>query len=185
MTTAERQDHLPTSSVVAMHNGGLLMTRQPTWLDLWTAPMRMAATAHAIAETAAGAQAVIAKRTPMIFQAFTSPWTADIPELTLMVSEKVSAFNASTRSMAAGGETLNKAIDGQVSAMRRLGSTGWLSPMGWWDVAERNLTVVSALMTLPGDVLAPYHKGVTANARRLGARPRRAGAGQGGPSRVD
>jgi hypothetical protein len=144
-----------------------MMTRRSTWFDLWAAPMEMAATAQAFAETAIGAQAVIAKRTPMIFEAFTSPWTANLPELALMVSEKSVAFEASARSATARGKALNKAVSGQVAALGRLGSGGWLTPMDWWGIAERNLEVCTAMMALPGEMLAPYHKGVTGNARRL------------------
>ncbi len=145
------------------------MTRSSTaWLDLLMAPLELARTAGAYAETVVDAQAVIAKRTPMIWEAFTSPWTADLPEMALMVSEKAKALDSTARTVATRSASLNNAVNAQLAAVQRLGRTGWMSPMDWWGVAERNLAVCEALIALPGEMLAPYHKGVTANAKRLG-----------------
>jgi hypothetical protein len=135
------------------------------WFSLWTAPWEMARTGMAMAETAVHAQQVIATRLPMIAEAFASPLTADHRELGLMVSEKVAASERSANSSSA--KRLRSAANAQVAAFGRMATGQWLGPADWMAVAERNLAIAAAAVTLPGEMLRPFHSGVTANARRL------------------
>jgi hypothetical protein len=139
-----------------------------SWLDLWTAPLTALATGKALAETAIATNGVITKRVPMILEAFASPVSAKHSELALMGTEKVKAFKVSSKAAREGSRTLKAAFNGQAAAAGRLSGSGWLSPMDWWGIAERNMTICSTLWSLPGEMLAPYHQAVTANAKRLG-----------------
>lgn len=136
------------SAVVAPHNfEGILMARRSTsWFDLWMAPSEAMPAMRKAAETASVANDVIAKRMPAIMNAMVSPWTADYAELSLMVSEKVSAIATSSRSAARSQKRLSGAVDGQLAALQRIASAGWLTPAEWWEVGERNLTIATTLM---------------------------------------
>jgi hypothetical protein len=147
--------------------------RTSDWFSLWTAPLELARTAMALGETAVHSQSVIAARMPTLFAAFQNPWAADHRELALMVSEKVGAASRSARSASASAATLRRAMNGQAAALGRIGGGDLLTPIDWWGIAERNMTIAASLITLPGAMLKPFHAGVTANAKRLRA-PRRA-----------
>lgn len=146
--------------------------RSADWLSLWTAPLEFARTAMAAGETAVHAQSVIAARMPTLWAAFQNPWTADYREMSLMVSEKVGAATRSARSASASVATVRRAMDGQAETLARIGGGALLSPFDWWGIAERNMAIAAAIIALPGEMLKPYHAGVTANAKRLG-KPRR------------
>jgi hypothetical protein len=135
------------------------------WFSLWTAPWEMVRTGMAMAETAVHAQQVIAARMPLIAEAFTSPLTANHKELGRMVSEKVSASQRSVNSGSA--RRMRSATNAQVAALGRMAAGGWFGPMEWMAMAERNLAIAAAAVTLPGEMLSPFHSGAAANARRL------------------
>ena len=137
------------------------------WLDLWLAPFQMAATFQAAAETAQNTVSVLAKRLPMISEAFASPFTADYEELGRLVPEKLAAFEGSGKAASNAGRKLRSAMNDQAAALGKLTGRGWLSPVEWWQIAERNAAIASSLVVLPGEMLAPYQKGVSANAKRL------------------
>jgi hypothetical protein len=145
------------------------MTRRTAdWTSIWTAPLEFTRTAIAAGETAMHAQAVIAARTPTLWAAAWNPWTADYRELGLMVSEKVGAARRSARSASASQATMRRAMNGQAAALKQVSGGGFLTPFDWWAVAERNMTIAASLIMLPGEMLKPFHAGVTANAKRLG-----------------
>jgi len=145
------------------------MTRRSTdWTHIWTAPLEFARTAIAAGETAMHAQAVIAARTPTLLAAAWNPWTADYREIGLMVSEKVGAARRSAHSASVSGATVRRAMDGQAAALGRISGGELLSPFDWWGIVERNIAIASSLIMLPGEMLKPFHTGVTANAKRLG-----------------
>lgn len=143
---------------------------RPVPLNPWTLWFNLFQTTSNFWETASGTQAVLAARVPVLLTALYSPGTADHRELALMVTEKVEAFGKSARRSTQNELALKKAWNATTGDLRRMAGGGVFGPMDWWRITERNMAIASALMTLPGEMLAPVHKGVTANARRLRAR---------------
>ena len=140
------------------------------WLDLWLAPFQIAATVQAATETMQNTAAVLTKRLPMISEAFGSPLTANHAELARLVPEKLAAFRGSRKAVSKAGLKLRSALNDQAAALGQLSGRGWLSPFEWWQVIERNAAIAVSLAALPGEMLAPYHEGVSANAKRLSPR---------------
>ena len=135
---------------------------------IWMWPLKAAQLGNDLLETASRAHSVISARLPMIEEAMRSPWTADHQELSRMVTEKVSAFGASGRATAHAGDLVRRASAGNVRALGRVASGGLMWPQDWLKLAEANLAACAAMATLPGAALAPIHRGVPANQKRLG-----------------
>lgn len=135
---------------------------------IWSAPFEFARTMTAAGETITRGQAVIAARMPGLLTAIWAPWMADHRELSLMVSEKIGATRRSAQSASAHGATLHRAMDGQTRALGRISERGFVTPFDWFEIAERNMAIAASLIALPGEMLKPFHAGVTANAKRLG-----------------
>jgi len=142
------------------------MTSTGTMMKLWFWPWEAAQIASRLVETAVATQTVLAARLPMISAAMANPLDADHRELSLMVSEKVEAFGRSGRSLSKAGKAVQHAANANARDLTRLGGGGFL-PADWMAVFERNMLMAATLMTLPMEALAPIHKGVTSNARRL------------------
>ena len=134
---------------------------------LWTWPLKAAQLGSDLMETVSGAHSVIATRLPMIEEAMRDPWSADHQELSRMVTEKVAAFGASGRAAATASDRVRSASVGNARALGRLTGGGILWPQDWMKLAEANLAACAAMATLPAAVLAPVHRGVTANRKRL------------------
>ena len=143
------------------------MTTTANLMKLWSWPWEAAKAATHLMETAAATQSVLAERLPLLSEAVLSPLTADRRELSLMVSEKVDAFGRSQRSVTKTGEVLLKAGEDNARDLGRIAGGGLLGPADWMRMFERNVALGAALVALPMQALAPVHKGVTANARRL------------------
>lgn len=124
-------------------------------------------TAMKFNETLLATPAVIAARMPVIGAVFHSPFSADYRELALMVSEKADAFSRSASLGSQGGKSLQASFNANSADIRKLWSGSLVSPFDFWRIAERNLAMMTTFFALPGTVLAPIHKGVTNNARRL------------------
>lgn len=135
--------------------------------DLWTWPLQSMQFASNFMETAQGAQRVVSARLPKIESAMRQPFDADHRELQLMVSEKVSAFGTSGQAATRAGNAVQRASSENVRAMTKLATGGLLWPADWMKLAESNLAAATALATLPTAMLAPLHKGVVANDKRL------------------
>ena len=140
------------------------------WLDLWLAPFQIAATVQAATETMQNTAAVLTKRLPMISEAFASPLTANHAELARLIPEKVAAFQGSGKVASKAVRQMRSVMTDQASALGKLTGQGWISPFECWQMVERNVAISVALAALPGAMLAPYHDGVSANAKRLLAR---------------
>lgn len=138
------------------------------WSGLLMAPFEFARLATAASETMTRSQQVVTARLPTIWDAWLNPWAADLPELGLMVSEKVGAAAKASRTGSAA--RLNRALADQARAFGRIGGGRLPTPFDWWEMAARNATIAAAMVTLPGEMLAPFHSGVTANAKRLSGR---------------
>lgn len=136
---------------------------------IWFWPWEAARLASHIIETAAATQSVLARRLPLLADAAINPLTADYRELSLMLPEKVDAFGRSQKSIGGVGATMRKTAEANARDFGRMVSGTWLQPNDWVRMFERNVALGSALVTLPMQALAPVHKGVTSNARRLGS----------------
>ena len=136
-------------------------------MKLWFWPLEMAQLATHMMETAVATQSVLAVRLPMISQAAADPFGADHRELSLMVSEKIDAFGRSGRSVAKASGAMRRAAEANRRDLDRALWGGLLAQMAWIALFERNLLIAASLLTLPMQALAPVHKGVTGNARRL------------------
>ncbi len=141
-----------------------------TAMDLWMWPLQAARLGSDWMETLAATQRVITARLPTIASAMQNPFTADHGELNLMVTEKVGALRSSGRAVDEAGAVLRRAADANARAFGRMAGGGVLWPADWMRLAEGNLAAAAALAALPAATLAPVHKRVTANDRRLGSR---------------
>lgn len=137
---------------------------------LWLWPLQAMRLGSDWMETMAATGRVISARLPTIASAMQNPMAADHRELNLMVSEKVGAFGLSGDAINATGAVMRRAGDANARALGRMAGGGVLWPADWLKLAEGNLAAVAALAALPTAALAPVHKRVTANDRRLGGR---------------
>lgn len=137
---------------------------------LWFWPWTMAQANIALFETAASVPSVLGARLPMISDAIRNPWTADTVELNRIVSEKTEAFGRSQRSLSSAARKLQAAAEGNARDLGKVTGGGMLWPTDYIRMAERNIAALAALATVPGEALAPVHKGVTSNAKRLSGR---------------
>lgn len=142
------------------------MTAAGNMMKLWFWPWEAAQIASRLVETAVATQTVLAARLPVISAAMANPFEADHRELSLMVSEKVDAFGRSGRSVSKAGAAVQRAAQANARDFSRLGGGAFLLT-DWISLFERNMVIAATLMTLPMEALAPIHKGVTSNARRL------------------
>ncbi|MDB5725065.1 MAG: hypothetical protein JWQ16_1819, partial [Novosphingobium sp.] len=62
---------------------------------------------------------------------------------------------------------IQAATAGNARDFGKMTGGGVLWPADYMRMAERNLSALAALVTFPGEALAPIHRGVTSNARRL------------------
>lgn len=135
----------------------------------WLWPWTLAQTQRDLMETALGAQKVIAARMPTIVAAGQNPWAADYPELFRMVGEKGEAFGLSQGKVSAAARIVKSAGEANARDFGKLAGGTLLGPADWMAMAERNLAAWAALASLPGDALAPVHRRVKGNVRRLRA----------------
>ncbi|UAK25500.1 hypothetical protein [Sphingomonas nostoxanthinifaciens] len=141
-------------------------------LTLWTWPLQAAKFGSDLVESSFASQRVIAARLPTIGAALQNPFATDHVELSRMVTEKVEAFGASGRSLAATSTKVRRASAANARALGRIASGGLLWPQDWARLAQQNLAAMADVMTAPAAALAPIRKGVTANDRRL-SRPKK------------
>jgi hypothetical protein len=150
-----------------------------------SAALRSAATALKTQEALGAAASVIAARTEMAALALANPTAEAGAELQLMVTEKVAAFSEAGAAMAAGAQAMvdrgaRFAADEAAAAGRSVAQLSACStPLEAMtvqsrlmvDFFDRSLAYglgLNTLMARTGDrVLAPVHKAVTANDRRL------------------
>ncbi|MDO6414107.1 hypothetical protein Q4F19_06920 [Sphingomonas sp. BIUV-7] len=136
-------------------------------MALWMWPLNSLSLLNDMSETVSSAHSVVVARLPTIADAMRQPWTADHVELSKMVSEKTSAFAVSGRAVTAAGETLLLAAEANMAVMGRLFSGAALWPSDWMRIAEQNLAATAAVVTLPALALAPIHRTVVGNDKRL------------------
>jgi len=136
-------------------------------MALWQWPLTLMQTQAHFFESIMAMPVVLEARLPMIADSMRSPATANSAELSRMVTEKTAAFDHSRRSLTAVANKVQKANDANVRDLHKLSRGSMMWPADYMRIAERNLSVFAALIASPGEALAPIHKSVTANARRL------------------
>ncbi|PZU05978.1 hypothetical protein [Sphingomonas sp.] len=140
---------------------------QNAWTP-WNWPMQFAQLAHDVLETMDGAQRVVSARMPTIGAAIQDPMSADYTELGRMVTEKMTAFSAAGRATAGTGAIVRRAYDRNARVLGRAAGGEVIWPHEWLALAETNLAAWAAAWALPAAALAPIHRGVVANRKRLG-----------------
>ena len=147
----------------------------------------MRTTSVRAAETFGGANKVVAARGAIIGEAMRSPWTADHAELGRMIPEKIDTLSR------AGSAAATIWWDSQTAWVKHFQHLGTMATRGrlptaaeLGDLGERSATLmlqsIEATARLGAASLAPIHRQVATNVRRLGAK-RPAAKGRGASRR--
>ncbi len=153
------------------------------WNRMLAAGASMRTTSFRAAETFGGASKVVAARGAIIGEAMQSPWTADHAELGRMIPEKIDTLSR------AGSAAATIWWDSQAAWMKHFQHLGTMAMRGRLptaaeigDLGERSATLmlksIEATARLSAASLAPVHRQVATNVRRLGAK-RPAAKGRG------
>jgi len=157
------------------------------WNRMLAAGASMRTTSVRAAETFGGANKVVAARGAIIGEAMQSPWTADHAELGRMIPEKIDTLSR------AGSAAATIWWDSQTAWMKHFQHLGTMAMRGRLatpaeiaDLGERSATLmlqsIEATVRLGAASLAPVHRQVATNVRRLGAK-RPAAKGRGASRR--
>ena len=142
------------------------------WSRLFNAGLEMERNWRKLAEMLVASASVITVRSGTLRDAAQAPMTADYPEILRMVTEKMTGFTKSGLAVVGMQVQMQTALWKQLWRMAALVSKGGvLTPAGLSRlVAMTNASALDALGASAGmgtAALAPLHKTVTANARRL------------------
>lgn len=157
------------------------------WNRMLAAGASMRSTSVRAAETFGGANKVVAARGAIIGEAMQSPWTADHAELGRMIPEKIDTLSR------AGSAAATIWWDSQTAWMNHFQHLGTMAMRGRLptaaeigDLGERSATLmvqsIEATARLGAAGLAPVHRQVATNVRRLGTK-RPAAKGRGASRR--
>ena len=157
------------------------------WNRMLAAGASMHATGVRAAETFGGANKVVAARGAIMGEAMQSPWTADHAELGRMIPEKIDTLSR------AGSAAATIWWDSQTAWMKHFQHLGTMAMRGRLptateigDLGERSATLmlqsIEATARLSAASLAPVHRQVATNVRRLAAK-RPAAKGRGASRR--
>jgi hypothetical protein len=119
-----------------------------------------------VGETLDAAQAVIASRSETIAAATRNPFKADVTELSLMVSEKKTAFTKAGKSLASDWERIQR----ELVALGTMWVNGPLLPGKAMAMMARSQRLNEQALASSIRALRPIHATATANKRRLGKR---------------
>lgn len=89
-----------------------------------------------------------------------------------MVTEKVGAFTAFGQTVTAVGKTIHTATSRNARAVGHMMGGRWFGPSDWLALVESNVGAWTAMAALPMAALAPIHREVVGNDRRLRRRRR-------------
>jgi hypothetical protein len=141
--------------------------------------------ARRASETALAATLTIAKRQEMIVAAMSDPRRLAHPEFTRMVTEKLRASSEATLAALTGAQQPVKDLDRWVQTQGEIAMLAWqemaraTTPLGAIDLwtsmtrrsVEASLVLAEAMAGIGASLfragLDPFHRAVTANARRL------------------
>ena len=145
------------------------------WNRMLVAGASLHTTGVRAAKTLGGANKVVAARGAIIGEAMQSPWTADHAELARMIPEKIDALSR------AGSAAATIWWHSQTAWMRHFQHLGTMAMRGRLptaveiaDLGERSATLmlhsIEATARLGAVSLAPVHRQVATNVRRLGTK---------------
>ncbi len=148
------------------------------WSRMIAVGASIATSASRAAQTATASQSVIDKRSAMMRAAVADPSRADYPEMSRMLSEKVTAFTASGTAAMAGLADWHAAMLAEAQHLAvRGGAVQPPTPFDWFTLmarsAEFGLAATERNAKMGAAMLAPLHAKATSNARRLAHRKRR------------
>jgi hypothetical protein len=150
----------------AAKKGAFMPTAKDT-MALWMWPWMMAKAHLDFIETLIVAPKVVAARVPVMASAAQNPWLCDYGELTRMVTEKGDALGIAHDKITSASRKLQSASEANARDLGKLAGGAMLLPTDWFEMAERSYSAWAALVALPGEAIAPVHRRVTGNARRL------------------
>ncbi|MEP7350251.1 MAG: hypothetical protein ABI668_09925 [Sphingorhabdus sp.] len=119
-------------------------------------------------ETVTASARVVGARMPIIEAAILDPLSADLPEISMMASEKMVAFSQAQRAYWSAFGSLTQMV--QAHYLDIMGMTLKARPVGLQEIYrlnDRSKTIVQVAAGAGEKVLKPYHRKVTANAKRL------------------
>jgi hypothetical protein len=142
------------------------------WLRMTSAALDMAGTQSRAAKTMTASREVVRKRSDIIETALRTPLLADHAELARMVPEKVAAFGLAGAAMSAELVSMQAAWIGEMQNLWTMALRGRAPTLAEMSALATRSSAYAVRSTERaarlGEVgLAPIHKQVTANARRL------------------
>lgn len=140
--------------------------------EFWSGMVRGSAaiidTQFRLAEALDASRRVIDSRTQKIVHAARSPLDGDYREFGRMVPEKVEALSRSAVSAVSNLQAVQSQMLDNWHTLVCVGMEGRVATVAEvGTVVRRNGRIVEILSSAGGDALAPAHRTVTANARRL------------------
>lgn len=133
--------------------------------EFWLTAFR---TSQKLAATMTAASIVVDRRMQTMTEAAQNPLRGDYAELSRMVPEKVEAFSKAGASMIADIAALQAQAWANWSAMAALAAGGRGGNLAdWIAIANRSSRMIERASEANGKALAPVHRAVTGNARRL------------------
>lgn len=136
--------------------------------SLWTDMIKVS---RMVGETLDASQSVIASRSGTIAEASRNPFKADTRELTMMVSEKSSAFAKSGAIMASDWTKLSNDMIAQAQAIGSMMLSGRPPSFGAaQSIAARQQRIGRTALSSGLRALRPVHATATANQKRLAKR---------------
>lgn len=138
------------------------------WMNLWASGWGVLQTGVKLNETLIAAKAVIESRTNTMADAVRDPLNGDYVELSRMVLEKGAAFSLSAKATAGDLQAIQKDLAANKRLLTDIASGRRLPmPTDMLALFERSSRIVSRTMAAGGTALAPIHRRVVANEKRL------------------
>ena len=138
------------------------------WSDTLATWSALAQTASKMGTMTQDSAYVIDRRTRLMADALRDPMAGDYAELSRMMPEKVEAFSkAGLAGLQAMGAAQADHVALWQTTMRLAAQGHWLSPADALLFGRQSARASKRAAGASGRMIAPLHKGATANARRL------------------
>jgi purine-nucleoside phosphorylase len=138
------------------------------WMNLWASGLGMLQTGVKLNETMVAAKAVIESRTNTMAAAVRDPLNGDYAELSRMVLEKGAAFALSAKAASGDLQAIQKDLSANSQLLTQIASGRRLPmPMDMLALFARSSRIMHRTMGAGGNALAPIHRRVVANEKRL------------------
>jgi len=138
------------------------------WMNLWASGWGMLQTGIKFNETMIAAKAVIESRTNTMADAVRDPLNGDYAELSRMVLEKGAAFALAAKAASGDLQAIQKDLSANSQLLTQITSGRRLPmPTDMLALFARSSRIMSRTMAAGGNALAPIHRRVVANEKRL------------------